>query len=240
MQKKIFFIFCVLFLIMAAPIKSNALEEIPIYTYHTHDPFVSDINSGLTFKLSKLLEDASGGRYKFPVKLMSRPQVNEALKTKKRGIIPWVNPAWFKDVDQKLFYWSNVTLMEDGNVFIFDLKEQDFKFDGIASLDGKIIGGLRGHKYSSNDGYLEDNPSIRIVYADFHKNNIDKIKKGLIDVLIMPKSMANYYQNKGLMPYSFKMSKFLTKYERRVIILGEKIDIKIEIEALIKKIINKL
>jgi hypothetical protein len=42
------------------------------------------------------------------------------------------------------------------------------------------------------------------------------------------------------MPYSFKMSKFLTKYERRVIILGEKIDIKIEIETLIKKIINKL
>ena len=240
MCKKIFVIFGLIFAIVVAPNKLDALEKIPIYSYHTHEPFVSDKDSGLTFKLSKLLEDASGGRYEFPVELMSRPQLNKALKTKKSGIIPWVNPAWFKDVDEKLYRWSNVTLMEDGNVFIYDTKEKDFKFEGIESLNGKIIGGLRGHKYTSSDGYLEDKPLIRIVYADFHQNNIDKLKNGIIHSFIMPKSMASYYQKKGLMVDSFKMSKFLTKYDRRVIILGEKLERNIDIENLIEKIRSKL
>ncbi len=213
-------------------------KEFPIYTYHTHPPFIITTGQGLSYDLAAYLSNKSHGRFQFTVKPMSRPRVNKMLAESKKGLVPWVNPAWFKDKQQNKYLWSKAVLMKDGNSLISNQKNRVL-YDGPSSLDGMILGGVRGHVFADIDTYRKTAGNIRRVDAERHIDNFRKLAKQRIDVTITPQSGAEYLiKKKGFQDQLFISPMIHSQYTRRVIIISEQIDTGIYIDTLLEKMMT--
>ncbi len=206
-------------LLAAAP------EQVAVYTYHTHPPFVTGKHEGLTFDLAKYLSEKSGGRFRFRVVLMSRPRLNKAIKDPGAMIVPWVNPAWFKDVEEKRYLWSKNALMEDANGII-SRRGRNLNYEGPSSLSGLIFGGIRGHIYTGIDDFIRHSKTTRRVNTDNHLANFQKLSKGRIDVTLTPESAARYLIKEHSLGEELYLSpKPHSRYRRRVMVPNGRADI---------------
>lgn len=213
-------------------------KEIPVYTYHTHPPFIINTGRGLSYDLAAYLSDNSRGRFQFIVKPMSRPRVNKMLAESNTGIIPWVNPSWFKDKQEKKYQWVKASLMEDGNSVISHQKNKVF-YDGPSSLDGLTFGGVRGHVYAGIDDHSKTTNNIHRVNAGKHIHNFRKLIKRRIDVTITPKSGAEYLiQKEGFQDQLFISPKLHSQYTRRVMILNEQAEVLTYINTLLEQMVT--
>lgn len=208
--------------------------EIPVFTYHTHPPFIIESGQGLSYDLAKYLSRKSGGRYNFLVKPMSRPRVNKMIKEAKIGIVPWVNPVWFKDKDETIHMWSKGALMRDGNAVI---SHQDLKiaYEGPQSLDGLVFGGVRAHVYKGIDDYIEKTGGLKRVDAENHIDNFRKLVKHRIDATVTPKSCAEWIiRTEDLQGELFISPKPHSIFKRRIIFINEQKQILTFIETVLK------
>lgn len=210
---------------------TRATEIVHVYTYHSHPPFIVSKNRGMTYDLAAYLTKQSAKRYSFVVSVVSRPRLNKIIETPQSAIVPWVNPAWFKDTEELRFQWSTGVLLSDANALV-SRKDNKVNYDGPASLEGLVIGGLRGHNYVDIDTYIRDTSSTRRVDANMHSENFKKLLERRIDVMLIPTSAASYlaklYNIKDLLYFSPRPH---SRYERRGIILSEKAEIKEYVEA---------
>ena len=195
---------------------------IPMYTYHTHAPFILQEKEGLSYDLADYLTKKSSGQYEFVVKSMSRPRVNKMTEEGEAGIVPWVNPVWFKDAMEKKHLWSRGVLMEDANALV---SHQDAKivYDGPESLNGMVFGGVRSHVYAEIDDYIKHTGRIKRVDAENHLDNFRKLVKHRIDATITPKSGAEFIiKAENLQGELFLSPKPHSTYKRRVIVIEER------------------
>jgi polar amino acid transport system substrate-binding protein len=200
---------------------AGTLKEIPIYTYHTHPPFIIDTDKGLSYDLADYLSAKSEGRFKFVVKPMSRPKVNKMIEQAKDGIVPWVNPVWFKDKEETKHMWSGGFLMEDGNAIISHIDLQ-LIYEGPQSLDGLVFGGIKAHVYAGIDDYIKNTGRLKRVDTENHVDNFRKLRKRRIDVTLTPKSGADYLiKRESLQNTLFISPKLQSSYKRRVIIISK-------------------
>lgn len=200
-------------------------ELISLYTYHTHPPFQISQNKGLSYDLADYLTQRSKGRYEFAVKPMSRPRVDKMLDQAQSGVIPWVNPVWFKDVKEDKYMWTQGVFMEDGNAIISHQKKRII-YEGPETLKGLLFGGLRGHFYQGIDDYIKETHQRVRVDAENHIDNFRKLTKQRIDVTLMPESGALYYINQAnLSDVLFVSPKLHTQFQRRAIIINKRKDI---------------
>lgn len=211
--------------------QARATDIIHVYTYHSHPPFIVSKDRGLTYDLAAYLTKQSAKRYSFVVSVVSRPRLNKIVEIPQSAIVPWVNPAWFKDTEESRFQWSAGILLSDGNALV-SRKDNKVNYDGPASLEGLVIGGLRGHNYVDIDAYISGAKSTRRVDANMHSENFKKLLDRRIDVMLIPTSAASYlaklYNIKDLLYFSPRPH---SRYERRVIILSDKAEIKEYVEA---------
>ncbi len=171
---------------------AEAAERIELLTYHTHEPFITGDQEGLTYDLAEFLSDHSGGAYDFEVVPTSRPRIDRIVKQgKKRGVIPWVNPIWFKDPNRTTHLWSDNVLMRDGNAIISH-QRRPVDYRGPEVLDGMVFGGIGGHVYSGIDDFIKKGGALRRVNANNHAENIRKLRRGDIDAMLMPGSGARF------------------------------------------------
>ncbi len=197
-------------------------KRVPIYTYHTHPPFIIKAGVGLSYDLAKHLTSKSNGLFDFEVKPMSRPRVNKMIGQAESGIVPWVNPVWFRDQEETNYMWSDKFLMEDGNAVITH-KDLKLVYEGPQSLNGLVFGGVRDHVYASIDDYIKKTGRLKRVDAENHLDNFRKLRKKRIGVTITPKSGAEYLIKKGsLQETLFVSPKLHSSYKRRVIIISKK------------------
>ena len=204
---------------------SNATEIVPVLTYHSHPPFQTGAREGLTWELASYLTSAAGGRYRFEVQLLSRPAVNKALANGKVAVIPWVNPSWFSDRDEQRHVWARHILMNDGNAVI-SRRSRPIDYTGPASMQGMVLGGLRGHKYTQVDDYIKATGQLRRVDANNLTDNIEKLREGRIDVTLMPLGAARYLlRHLGLEDTLYISPSLQQEFERRIIVSGRRTDI---------------
>lgn len=209
-------------------------EEIPLYTYHTHPPFILQEDKGLSFDLAAYFTQKSAGQFRFVVKSMSRPRVNKMIEEKKRGIVPWVNPVWFKDKAETRLMWTRGALMEDGNAII---SHQNLKlvYNGPNSLDGMTIGGLKGHLYQGIDDYIKNTGRLKRVDAENHMDNFRKLIKQHIHATLTPKSGAEYIiQKEGLQKELFISPKLHSTFKRRIININRNQEVQVFLEEVVK------
>ena len=163
-------------ILLVIPLRvSAAPEQITLFTYHTHPPFVTAPSQGLSYELATLMTRLSDGKYQFVVKPMSRRRVDKMLEEQRRGIIPWVNPAWFRDDHETSYLWSAKVLMVDGNALVSH-QSRKIDYNLSASIAGLKFGGVHGHYYEGLD-YQNDN--ITRIDAANHLDNIRKLTKHL-------------------------------------------------------------
>lgn len=220
--------------VFANPVLPDSPQGIPLYTYHTHPPFIIETGRGLSYDLAAYLSGKSNGYFRFFVKPMSRPRVNKMIAESKKGIVPWVNPVWFKDKQEKKYMWSKGSLMEDGNALISHQKRK-IVYDGPPSLDGLIFGGVRAHVYTGLDDYIKGTGLLHRVDAENHLDNFRKLIKQRIDATITPRSGAEYLIKKeGFQGQLFISPKPHSIYKRRVIIINRLAEMRTFVDAALK------
>jgi ABC-type amino acid transport substrate-binding protein len=200
-------------------------ERVAVYTYHTHPPFITGEQEGLTFDLAKYLSEKSAGRFDFQAVSVSRPRLNERIEKPDAMIVPWVNPAWFKDVEETRYHWSERPLMEDANGIISH-SDRGLIYEDPSSLAGLLFGGIRGHIYTGIDDFIRNSETTRRVDADNHLANFKKLTKGRIDVTLTPESAARYL----IKEHSFSEELYLSpkphsRYSRRMMVPNGRSDI---------------
>ncbi len=207
------------FLAAVTSAKAEAPERIELLTYHTHEPFITGDHSGLTYDLADFLNAHGGEAYRFHVVPTSRPRIDRIVEQgKKRGVIPWVNPVWFKDPKRKIHLWSDVVLMWDGNAIISH-QRRPVDYRGPEVLDGMVFGGIGGHVYAGIDDFIKDGGTLRRVNADNHAENIEKLRRGDIDAMLMPGSGARFTIRKaGLTEELYVSPSPHSTYDRRLLI----------------------
>lgn len=214
---------------------SVAAETIGVLTYHTHPPFITGQKQGLTYDLADFLTRQSSGRFVFEVTPMSRPRLNKAIEQSEAAIVPWVNPAWFKDKAETRYLWSRRPLMEDANGIV-SRQDARIDYDGPASLSGLTFGGIRGHVYTGIDPFIAQSNSTRRVDADNHLANFGKLKDGRIDVTLTPESAARYLiKEHGLEDILYISPKPHSSYQRRVMVPGGRTDLTAFVDELLSE-----
>lgn len=202
-----------------------APEIVIIYTYHTHPPFITGENEGLTFDLAQYFSDKSDQRFDFRVVSVSRPRLNKLIETSEAMIVPWVNPAWFKDNEETRYLWSKNSLMEDANGIISHM-DRSLVYEEPSSIAGLVFGGIRGHRYTGIDDFISHSKTTRRVDTDNHLSNFLKLSKGRIDVTLTPESAARYLMKDSKIGDQLYLSpKPHSRYSRRVMVPNARIDI---------------
>ena len=214
---------------------SLAAETVRIYTYHTHPPFIIGQNQGLTYDLADFLTSKSSGRFVFVVTPMSRPRLNKAIEKPEAAIVPWVNPAWFKDKAETRYLWSSHPLMKDANGIV-SRRDARIDYEGPASLSGLTFGGIRGHVYTGIDPFIEQSNTTRRVDSDNHLENFGRLQDGRIDVTLTPESAARYLIKKhGLENILYISPRPHSRYQRRVMVPGGRTDLKAFVDGLLSE-----
>jgi len=177
----------------ASPLTKSVIPpiEVIIYSHYDTPPFLTAPNTGLTYKLAKDLNYIAEGRYHFSVLILPRKRLDKTLKhIDWFGIVPWVNPVWFKDSKQTKFAWS-LPLMNDENLVISH-HNKPIKFNGPNSLIGLELGGILGHRYVEIETLTRANKVTRFNVVS-EVQNIEKLLRQRIDVMFISKSSLNFY-----------------------------------------------
>jgi len=175
-------------------------EKIMLYSYHNHPPFVTDKNAGLTYDLADKLNTLSAGRYYFEVKIVPRSRLNHFISNWISGecpasqcdnnwLVPWVNPKWgFSKTDASNYLWH--PLFTDSNVVVSNTSS-DFEYKGPESLKGKVLAGMRGHRYVGIDELVDSGEIIRID-GNRERDNLLKVLKNRVTATLLPQSTMQY------------------------------------------------
>ena len=208
-------------LLLVLQASSVRAADIPLFTYHTHPPFITGDGTGLSYDLAHYLTARAEGRFTFTVKPMSRPRVDKMLAEQRPGIIPWVNPAWFKDPEEKKYHWTRAHIMVDSNAVVSH-SERSLVYRGPQSLGGLVLGGVRGHVYAEVDDAIASTGDIKRVDAENHVDNFRKLARQRVDVTICPKSGADYLiKQEGLEKTLYISPQPHSTYVRKLLVTGE-------------------
>ena len=184
--------------LLASPLQA---ETIHIYSYHNHPPFVTGKGKGLTYELADILRREAGGEYSFEVKILPRPRLNTRIKHWISGqcqqqkctdnwLIPWVNPKWgFIKGPRDNYLWHE--LFYDSSS-VLSHTDNPIDYQGPASLIGKTIAGMRGHRYIGVDKLVAEG-EIRRVDGNKERDNLMKVLMQRVDATLLPTSSANYF-----------------------------------------------
>ncbi len=179
-------------------------QDINVYTYHNHAPFIIDKNSGLSNDLIQYLNKNSKGTYNFKLKVVPRSRLNYILKpwiNKECGktkecasnwVVLWVNPKWgFGQDSLSNFSWTN--LFKDSNAIIYS-KNRAIEYTSPNSLMGKKLAGIAGHRYVGIDDLVADG-KVQRIDGNSEEINLQKVLSNRVDVTLLPTSSFNYYLN---------------------------------------------
>jgi polar amino acid transport system substrate-binding protein len=168
-----------------------AAEKIDLYTYHNDPPFVIDMTNhmGLTYDLARLLTVRSNGKYHFEVKPVPRKRLNAILATGHKMVVPWVNPVWFKDVDQKKYQWSAGYI--EGRNELLSRPSKPFEYSGPKSLIGKTIVAQAGGRLKDIDPLVNQGMILR-ENARNYASAMQMVLSSRAEVAFIPSKIALY------------------------------------------------
>ena len=197
---KHYFIFIIIMYLSSSLL---AKQNIKVYSYHNHPPFIKEDKTGKSHEIIKFLNDQSD-IYSFSLHLVPRkrfnaiirPWINNNCNMKKqcdsKWIVLWVNEKWgFGNKAKETFFWTNI--FEDSNLIV-SRKDKYINYSKISDLINKTIAGVNGHIYVGIDKLVKQNKINRIN----GKNTLDNLHLLLlnrVDATIIPKSTYLYYKN---------------------------------------------
>jgi len=187
-------------------------EVIQVLSYHNHPPFVTGPMQGQTYQLVRQLNALAPPGLRFQVELLPRVRLNQRLQGWIDGecparpcddgwLVPWVNPNWgFRPPGGDPYHW--LAQAEDANVIV-SRQSDPIDYQQPASLDGKVLGGVRGHRYMGIDERVAAG-RIERVDGNVERDNLLMLLYGRVDAVLLPESTVNYFlqQDPTLRPHA--------------------------------------
>ena len=207
-----------------AILQASTQQTIPFLTYHVGEPFIvnTDTRLGLTYELADVLSKRSEGRYKFEVTPLPRLELNKQLSQTSNVVIPWVNPAWFGDINQTKYLWTK-GYMKDSNSVISS-PTNPIEYSGPNSLKGLTVSGQEGAKWVGLDPLVEDG-SIKRVDTTNYWETMRMVFFEKVDAGLLPTPIAKYLLAKRKLagrihfssePHSQFLRHLLTKGDEKI------------------------
>jgi len=199
-MRKILSFVCTIITLAFSGLSMATPETILIYSYHNHPPFVTGSYKGLTYELAETLNKQAAGRYNFQVSIVPRSRLNYYLKNWIEGncpeasceqnwIVPWVNPKWgFIRGTRDNYLWH--PLFTDSNVIV-SLVTDSFIYNNPQSLKGRVLAGMRGHRYVGIDELVTSGEVTRID-GNRERDNIMKVLVNRVTATLLPASTMQY------------------------------------------------
>lgn len=175
---------------LAAP--AMALTVVPLYTHYDEPPFGIEQHGSLTLLLADFLTRESGGVYRFVPQFMPRKRLEGVLMQQPgwQGVVAWASRDFFLDPDKR-YLWSDSYLSDRSLVLSNRHKPVDYQ--DARSLHGLTVGAVAGRFLT---GFEEDIKAGRIRREDGPGNtqNLQKLKLGRIDVVLLTEAALPYYR----------------------------------------------
>ena len=200
-------------------VSTDAIESIPLYTYHNGGPFITGDNSGLTYELAKFLNHEAKGRWTFPVIKQARLRFNRDVQSAKTGIVPWVKPAWLKKLKLQGDLWS-MPYFKDANVIVSRV-DKKVDYTGATSLFGLTVAKVKGAVQVGIDPYIETG-QIKVVNSTDFEGHMRMLKGGRADFVSTSLNIAKYTIAKlGLEKDLYISMRPIDQYTRHIMVLNE-------------------
>jgi len=163
-----------------------------------------------------LFED--NNQYEFELKIVPRKRLDNYLANDRTGIVLWVNPIFFGDINKTRYSWTQAVL-KDEQSFISSASDP-FIFKGAKSLmtPGFVLGGVRGHVYKGIQKEI-DNGLIKRNDVNREKQNIGMLLSNRVNAFLIPYTAMRYYEK--IMKLSGKIyysPKPLNAYTRNILV----------------------
>lgn len=186
-----------LLLLYLLPLTGYAQREVVAWTYHLIPPFILDRDSrqGLSYDLLELFNQHADNRGRFHFKLVYQPRKRLDLSLQRRQVelLLWVNPVFLDAAHCARSTWTPA-LLQDQQEFL-SRAEQPFDYDGPASLHGRTLGGVLGHRYAAIE---EDIERGLIQRKDVFQGeqNLNKLLSKRLDLILIPRTSALFYSRR--------------------------------------------
>ncbi|HEY0846855.1 MAG TPA: hypothetical protein VGE12_15905 [Noviherbaspirillum sp.] len=165
-------------------------DEIVVYSYHNHPPFITGEGKGLSHELVHFLNRHADEGMRFRLEILPRTRLAGVMaRPDFGGVVAWVSPLWFGDGDRTRYLWSR-PLMEDANVVLSAVKRRH-DYTRPESLKGLVFGGILGHRYAGIDDMVTQG-AIRREDVTRERSNLLKLDAGRIDVTLLPASTTHF------------------------------------------------
>ncbi len=211
------------------------IETATVYGYHLKPPFILDtsMNRGLYFDFSTYI-NARLGYELLQTEYMPRKRLEADLPTPRfNGLVIGVNPLWFHDPKEEKYYWT-APIMRDRDEVV-SRQETRFEYNGPESLIGKTVGLSLGYYYFGVDELVAKGKVTR-EDTDGELQNLQKLLRGRVDVIIISRSTLDYYMKHNNEHRSFYISgRPHDVFDRRVLIPKHRKDIYDQIAPIVAK-----
>jgi len=175
------------------PMGQAAPQMITIYEYHSFPPMVvsQEKRQGLSYSFARLLTDRSQGQFKFDVSIRTLPEVIRLLESEQAGVVLFVNPLWFGDVEETRYFWSKpVFTMRDE---VVSRRRSPLEYNGGESFVGKTVLGISGYTYPDLDGLVQQGRATRINAKSDVQNLKRLVQDQMVDAAIVNSGPLNFY-----------------------------------------------
>ncbi|GHE84324.1 transporter substrate-binding domain-containing protein [Thalassotalea profundi] len=205
----------------------HAKENVEFYIYIDKPPFIinKEKEIGLSYDFFNALNEYSD---KFNYVLKYVPKLRAITFSKSQSGVLWTTPFWVGDENLVKFDWIS-NLMSDRELYITN--DSELTYEGIESLYGKELVGVRGFTYFNLEAAFNDKKITRV---DVHNETIIPLMllNNRADVGVIGLHAYNYLKN--TMPEVKNKLYILEGYQkeffRSILIDKSKPELKVDIE----------
>jgi polar amino acid transport system substrate-binding protein len=212
---------CLLLLLLCLlPPSGYAQREVLAWTYHLIPPFILDRDNqqGLSYDLLELfnLHPENRGRFRFRLVYQPRKRLDLNLQRRQVELLLWVNPVFLDAAHCARSRWTPA-LLQDQQEFL-SRAGQPFDYDGPASLHGRTLGGVLGHRYQPIEADI-DRGLIQRKDVLQGEQNLNKLLSKRLDLILLPRSTALFYSRRmGLNERLHFSAKPLNSFSRHLLL----------------------
>ena len=223
-------------LLCPAVFAAQTKPKVTVYTYHMQPPLIINLEkqSGLYFDFVRKINSLSD-RYFFDLVFVPRKRIEAMLERKAmQGMLLGVNPKWFKDKDENKYLWTNAVFTDRDEVV--SLKESAIEYQSPSSLQGKVIGGVRGFYYAGINELVAHGKASRVDTSG-EAALLTMLEKNRVDTAIIGRSMYDYLLKDSIWQGKFHLSaKPHDNYDRRILIPKSQVEVYQHIQTLITEL----
>lgn len=161
-----------------------------IYSYHSDAPFhlpkeSRDLSRAWVQSFNKL-----NSEIQLELIQITRPKLNDIVKSGESYLILWANPLWFKSKDKNVS--STDVIFWDADIWLSN-KAAPVKYETPQDLVGLTIGGRTGYYYKGVNELVAEQKISRI-NQDTDFKNTENLKNKKIDAFVMSRSSYLYWE----------------------------------------------